>query len=169
MGNIFNRLGFSEFKNESDTANECDNESLENGERSESLYSVSLNETTSIENNRGSREHSPIFNGDQSPLLNINNRTPTPIPISIPTLSKIMKESIIENKHVEKYPNYLKTQPKKFTIYTPKETSPLIEEHTKYVFTTATSNSLLTTIPEINIINENTTNTENVNVNITSN
>lgn len=164
MGNIFYRFGFSEFKNDSDTVNECEDESLENGERPDSLDSVSLNE-----DNRGSREPSPIFNRGHSPLLNINNRTPTPIPISIPTLSKIMKESIIENKHVEKYPNYLKTQLKNFTIYTPKETSPLIEENTSFVFTTDTNNNLLTTIPEINIFNENTTNTANVKVNIKPN
>ena len=168
MGNIFNRLGFSEFKNDSDTVNECYDESLENGEKPDSLDSVSLNETNSLET-RGSREPSPIFNRDHSPILNVNNRTPTPIPISIPTLSKIMKDSIIENTHVEKYPNYLKTQPTNFTIYTPKETSPLIEEDTNFVFNTTTGNNLLTTIPEINIINENTTNTSNVNVNITPN
>jgi hypothetical protein len=155
MGNILNRFGFSELKNEQDIYNE----SLENGERPDSLDSVNLHETNSIDY-RSSRENSPI--------LNVNNRTPTPIPISIPTLSKIMKESIIENTHVEKYPNYLKTQPTNFTIYTPKETSPLIED-TNFVFNTTTGNNLLTTIPEINIINENTTNTSNVNVNITPN
>lgn len=148
MGNILNRVGFSRL-NASEPALD---ESLEEG-GSDSLDTVSnsfIDKEDSVENSRNNLDNVELR--DTDPIM---NRTPTPIPISIPTLSKIMKESLIETSHVEKYPNYLKSQPKNFNIYTPKETSPLINENDKMFFS---NNNLMPSIPEVIIENDNTTN-----------
>ena len=118
MGNVFKRLFNDDtFSLVEDSENETDQETLEKGEN-ESLDKISLTDEN--------RE---------------TIRTPTPIP-TYASLKDIMTESLINNNHVEKHPNYLKTIPENYNMYTPTNTISYQEN------ITTTNNNIQNTISD---------------------
>ena len=118
MGNVFKRLFNDDtFSIVEDSENETDQETLEKGEN-ESLDKISLTDEN--------RE---------------TIRTPTPIP-TYASLRDIMNESLINNNHVEKNTNYLKTIPENYNVYTTTNTTSYQEN------ITTTNNNIQNTISD---------------------